>query len=290
MSGSKRRGSKTTAKRSTVKAPLPDRAAMEAHLAALGSDEVKVAIAKAQDVMYDAWDAASARSAVALARKALRLSPLCADAYNLLAAKAAPRQETLDLYMQGLEAGELALGADGFAEFEGRFWGYLETRPYMRARAGVALTLIEMGRGDEAIGHLQAMLRLNPNDNQGMRYVLLGCLLEGDDLRAAKALIADYEGEWSIWWNYGRALIAFREGGAATPEARALVASCLEANAHVVGILAGTEAAAVSVDPFVAVFSREEASDYLRRHGAAWRKTPGAIAWLVATAAGLVGA
>jgi hypothetical protein len=60
-----------------------------------------------------------------------------------------------------------------------------------------------------------------------------------------------------------------QNGGAATPEARALVASCLEANAHVVRILTGTEAAAVSADPFVAVFSRAEASDYLRRHGAA---------------------
>jgi tetratricopeptide repeat protein len=44
--------------------------------------------------------------------------------------------------------------------------------PYMRARLGLAHSLWTAGRRDEAVQHLQDMLRLNPGDNQGVRYTL----------------------------------------------------------------------------------------------------------------------
>lgn len=70
---------------------LPDRRAMESYLATIAGRRCNDAIAKAQDVMYDAWERTASRSRVALARKALGISPLCADAYNLLAEEAGPR-------------------------------------------------------------------------------------------------------------------------------------------------------------------------------------------------------
>lgn len=84
----------------------------------------------------------------------------------------------MELYEQGVEAGERALGSEAFEEWEGHFWGILETRPYMRARHGLALCLWEAGESKKAIEHYTEMLRLNPGDNQGIRYVLAGCLLE----------------------------------------------------------------------------------------------------------------
>ena len=77
-----------------------------------------------------------------------------------------------------MAAGERALGAQAFEEDVGHFWGLLETRPYMRARAGLAASLWTAGDEVEAVEHYQDMLRLNPGDNQGHRYVLLGCLLQ----------------------------------------------------------------------------------------------------------------
>ena len=52
-----------------------------------------------------------------------------------------------------MDAGELALGPKGFKEYAGHFWGFLETRPYMRARAGLAGTLLKLGDEDAAIRH-----------------------------------------------------------------------------------------------------------------------------------------
>jgi hypothetical protein len=53
---------------------------MESFLAAITGRRGDDATAKAQDVMYEAWERTTSRSRIALARKALGISPLCADA------------------------------------------------------------------------------------------------------------------------------------------------------------------------------------------------------------------
>src|SRR5688572_27133198 len=78
---------------------------------------------QAQDLMYEAWNA-TGRRRVQLARKALALSPDCADAYVLLAQETAKTpQEARQLYQQGVAAGERALGPKIFEEDAGHFWG-----------------------------------------------------------------------------------------------------------------------------------------------------------------------
>lgn len=175
----------------------------------------------------------------ALARKALGISPLCADAYNLLAEEAGSVEEARDLYAKAVDAGELALGPKGFKEYAGRFWGFLETRPYMRARAGLAGTLLKLGDEDAAIRHYRDMLKLNPNDNQGIRYLLAACLLRRGEEAELKELLAAYEDEGSAYWLYTRALLAFREGGGDNEQAVTLVKGAWSANEHVPAILAG---------------------------------------------------
>ena len=101
---------------------------MENYLATIAGRSRDAAIAEAQDVMYEAWDRSPSRSRISLAHKALAISPLCADAYNLLAEEAATIAEARDLYARELEAGGLALGPEEFEEYEGHFWGFLETR------------------------------------------------------------------------------------------------------------------------------------------------------------------
>ena len=126
---------------------------MESFLTAIAGRRGDGATAKAQDVMYEAWERTASRTRIALARKALGISPLCADAYVLLAEEARSIKEARDYYAKGVEAGELALGPRGFKQYAGHFWGFLETRPYMRARAGLAGTLLQLGNVDGALAH-----------------------------------------------------------------------------------------------------------------------------------------
>jgi hypothetical protein len=78
------------------------------------------------------------------------------------------------------------------------------------------------------------MLKLNPNDNQGIRYVLAGCLLRQDNDSALKELLAAYE-DGNASWLYTRALVAFRESGDSDGQAAALVRDAWSANEHVPG-------------------------------------------------------
>jgi tetratricopeptide (TPR) repeat protein len=274
---------KTPAKRQAA-FTMPDRAAMEAYLAANDADTLERDFTKAEAITRAAWDTTTARSCVTQARKAISISPLCADAYNILARDAVSLREARDLYARGVDAGELVLGPENFEACEGEFWRILETRPYMRARHGLALMLLKLGEEDAAIGHLQAMLKLNPGDNQGIRYELLSCLLRRDDLPAVKALLADYSDEWSLQWLYTGALIAYREGKAAAPATRELLKDARSANAHVPAMLARTVLPKLSGHGYHFVGSAEEASDYVAQCGPAWHKTEGAVAWLAASA------
>lgn len=260
--------------------PLPDRRGMEGFMAGLfggrhGSDPTEAA----QNIMYEAWEATTRSKRIALARKALEVSPHCADAYVLLAEEEARSgEEVLEYYQQGVEAGELALGKEGFEEYAGHFWGFLETRPYMRARAGLAAALWRLGRHQEAIGHYQAMLKLNPNDNQGIRYVLAGHLLARDDIKALKKLIRQYEDDGAAAWLYTQALLAFREND---PDAGKLAEEAWLANSHVPGVLSGKQALVASMDGYITMGGEDEAADYVEENGKVWQSTPGAVEWLV---------
>lgn len=101
--------------------------------------EAESPLDKAQDLMYDAWQATSPKERIRLAQKALEISPDCADAYVLLAEQTARTPgKAADLYRKGVEAGERALGEEAFHDNVGHFWGITETRPYMRSRLGLA--------------------------------------------------------------------------------------------------------------------------------------------------------
>ncbi len=152
----------------------------------------QAALDEAQELIYAAWETGNLARRVALAKKALQISPNCADAYVLLAEEEARFDVATarDLYAQGVAAGERALGKRAFQKYVGYFWGILETRPYMRARAGLAACLWQLGDREGAVSHYRDMLRLNPNDNQGVRYVMATCLVELDHDEDLKRLLA----------------------------------------------------------------------------------------------------
>jgi tetratricopeptide (TPR) repeat protein len=267
-------------KRTSSDVVLPDRRAIEGFLSTVGGRETGDATAAAQNLMYSAWDQSSKRSRIDLARKALAISPLCADAYVLLAEEdAKSAQEALELFRKGVEAGEKALGPAGFKKYAGHFWGFLETRPYMRARAGLAATLNALGDLDAAIDHYHEMLRLNPNDNQGIRYVLASCLMKRGDTEALKELFKKYDEDGSALWLYSRALVAFRERGGSDVEANEFARDALHANRHVPAVFNGKKASP-STSGYLTMGGEDEAAHYFQEWGFEWITTPGAIDWL----------
>lgn len=178
------------------------------------------------------------RPRVALARRALALDPNCADAWLALVDMAPTDAAALEHARQAVDAGRRAIGEAQFAASAGSFWLVYHTRPFMRAMAALARTYREMDQTEAAIDVWQEMLRLNPNDNQGVRYPLLFALLSQRRHEAVAELVKRYEDDVDITWRYGRALWAFSRDGA-TPDAAALLAQAHQQNQHVLPYLIG---------------------------------------------------
>ncbi|MFQ6016861.1 MAG: hypothetical protein ACE5KF_01585 [Kiloniellaceae bacterium] len=237
-------------------------------------------LVKAQDLMYEAWGARNAKQRIRLACRALEITPLCADAYVLLAEEAAGSlEEMLEIFGLGVVAGGLALGEETFEEDAGYFWGILETRPYMRARCGFAHALWASGEREEAVGHFQDMLRLNPNDNQGVRYILAAWYLELDRDDDLAALLEDYAEDGAAAWLYTRGLLAFRREGD-SESSRVLLAEAFACNPHVSGYLLGKRKMPKAQPAFYAPGGEDEAVLYVADYAGGWARTPGALDWL----------
>lgn len=237
-------------------------------------------LSQAQELVYQAYEAPSRAQAVKLARQALEVSPDCADAYVLLAeADAKTLEQARTYYRKGVEAGERALGPELFEEGEGHFWGILETRPYMRARLGLARMLWFLEEDEAAIDHFRDMLRLNPGDNQGVRYLLADCLLETDRDEELAALLEQYEDDASASWLYNRALLRFRQEGD-SEEAEAALEAALDHNEYVPAYLLGKKKMPKTMPAYVGFGDENEAIDYASTGIAHWRNTYGALRWL----------
>ena len=236
---------------------------------------------KAQEVVYQALTANGSRR-VALARKALTISPDCADAYALLAEESTTAEEAQGYYQQGVEAGARALGEQYFIEAVGDFWGLIETRPYMRARQGLAMALWQMGKHQEAIGHARELLRLNPGDNQGIRYLLALWLMNTGDLAGLEALLAQYPDEVSANWAYTRCLLAFRQTGASR-KAEQAVKQALDANLFVPLYLLGVSPPPKRMPEYYGMGDENEAIFYVVEAAKTWIETPNALDWFART-------
>jgi hypothetical protein len=93
-----------------------------------------------------------------------------------------------------------------------RKWERFKTRPYMSVRMDLAQLLLSTGRTEETIRRFEALLVLNPNDNQGVRDVLLGCYLSCDNLTGAQRLLHNYPEDAKAIFAWGRTLERFLSG------------------------------------------------------------------------------
>jgi tetratricopeptide (TPR) repeat protein len=235
---------------------------------------------QAQELAYDAMEEPDPGRAAEFARRALALDPESTDALYVLALNAAgSRQEQIELLEQAVAAAERRLGGPSyFAENRGHFWGVLETRPYMRARAALADILRGEGRVAEAISHYEALLGLNPNDNQGLRDVLLGCYFLADDLKGVRRLLEQYDGDGSAIFQYGRVLERFLSGN--RQEAARVREVARQANPHVEVYLIGRKKLPRRLPEYYSPGAENEAVHSAVYLTDAWQRHAEAVAWL----------
>jgi hypothetical protein len=259
---------------------------------------------EAEDLIDAAFETDDQVEQLALAREALARWPDAVDARLLLAAHAEDAGEAMTHRRAAVESAERLLagnaaasgaaasgasstGADpGAALADGP-----NARAWVRARTELAEALLAEGGAAalaEARGHLEAVLRrappeaIVPDAQGGQRPLLAACLLLVGDDAACQALVDAAPGApaWAAWT---ATLLDFRRSGDA-PGARALALQALESNPHVRAFLLRRRRLPRDLAGRVVPGEALEAALHVLAQGAAWRATPGALAWLEAQA------
>lgn len=176
---------------------------------------------------------------------------------------------------RGFEIGEHTIPAEFSGVIE---WGFLENRPFLRAAHGVLLCHLRLGQRREALAMMEKMLRWNPNDNQGVRFLIGSEYLRAGDQAKATRFFRDEAPNYPPY-HYEAGLLHLLQGdriAAATSLRRGFVA-----NVYVAEMLCGNP------DPMpLAIWhgsnlaEAETARAYLDHCTDLWRKAPEGIPFL----------
>ncbi len=196
---------------------FPDAESAAAFLGTLAEKDLKKAAQElsqdprgmAQEFAYEAMETEEDSEALEFANKALELDPHCVDAMLVHAeCTANSDEEMLALVTKAVEA-----GAEDVKEIEARprnqLWDVVELSPYLRALHRMADLLRLAGRTGEAIERLETMLKLDPEDNQGARDLLLGCYLLEGNLPRVRGILEKFVDDRSAPMLWGAALERF---------------------------------------------------------------------------------
>lgn len=160
------------------------------------NDNYEIDAEDAYDYLELSDSAPSKRQALKYAKKALELEPDNIDAQIAVAELSSNTPEALlKKYKALIEKAEIEMKADGWfsEEYIGEFWGFYETRPYMRLRAGYLDSLIHCSMFGLAVKECNDLLRLCKNDNLGIRYKLMHLLAFFEDEKSALELLDKYD-------------------------------------------------------------------------------------------------
>jgi tetratricopeptide (TPR) repeat protein len=236
---------------------------------------------QAKETLEEAFEAPTCDLHLKLACKALALYPHLPDAWIMVGEhEASNPKEILPYFQKAVEAGRMDLGEDFFKENEGYFWGLHETRPFMRAKAFLAQALWDLGREDEAIEHYQDCLKLNPSDNQGLRYALVGWLLAKDRLSEVEKILKQYKDDGGALWTYNKALYFFKMHGPDSKKASKQLVVAIGENPHIPKYLSGKKKLPDESPDSYINGSVDEAITYAEDSSVAWQRTKGALEWL----------
>jgi tetratricopeptide (TPR) repeat protein len=215
------------------------------------------------------------RRRVVLARAALAEDPDHVEAHILIAESTRAVDRRIELFQHAKSLAAARLG-DDLEKLAGEFWGYHPTRPYMRACHGLAAALALAGQTSDAVEQYRAMLQLNPNDNQGVRYELVPLLLRHERDAQAMEVLDQYDEETTLWM-YSKALVEFRRVGR-NAKSKQMLREAFKANPHVMTLLQSGDPLRLS-DSYV-LGSPEEAALCIEELESLWDETQGCLEWM----------
>lgn len=232
------------------------------------------------DRAQDAFDCGDYSKAIKLLKQVVQKCPMHIDAYNLFALISHDQGDlpgAISALRHGLDLTLETLPTDFFDDKTRLEWGFMENRPFLRAYCNLAMFLAQFKCYYESLVIFKRILKLNPNDNQGVRALLVTNCLEVQDYDTALEVCNTYSDDMLIEILYGRPLILFLQNKLDLSEKSLkeaiemspLVAKELTKKTH--------KPPKDLEEGYITVGSPGEAYEYYLNQGTFWEKAPGAI-------------
>ena len=229
---------------------------------------------KAEDLIYQAYDL-NPTEGKKLAKQSLKLDPNCLMAYQYLGQHQNDIKKAIGHYKKGVTIGSKLFGGEFEEENEGHFWLIHETRPYMSCMFHLAECYFYNRQAHKAIELAEQILRLNPNDNQGIRYNLSTYLLAEKQFDKLNQLFLSFEDDGGIVFLYNKALSEYIQKNPSIL-ADKLLKEAIKRNPAVISNLNK------NIRSNAASYIRggeEEAIYYLEHNKFLWQVNEGAMKW-----------
>lgn len=234
---------------------------------------------RAQDLAYGAFELPPAR-ALAAARRALKLDPLCTDARAVRAyVMRGDGPELISELEEILADAERELGADFFERADGDFRALVPARPYLRTALQLSVLLWDAGYRLDAVAWSEYLLELDPRDHGGQAPLLVGSYLAMGEVQRAWDVLEQYDrGNSAVMaWAWVLLHLLFDD----EDRARVALDRALALNPWAApGLLGLGEEPEPPTTPFVASGGRAEAAVCEQVLGEAWDRAPFAQDWL----------
>lgn len=169
-----------------------------------------------------------------------------------------------------------AVGADEDVRLA---WVCMENRPALRCLVNLAFLEERRGNGRAMLDIAEQVLALNPDDNHGLRNMIINDRLRRGDDHAALQLAKDYPADLNPDIAYGHALALFRLGR--VDEAEDVIREAIVDLPKVPHYLIAKRIRKPKLDAFgVRVGGGDQAWLYRQEMRDVWQATPGALDWL----------
>jgi len=210
--------------------------------------------------------------------QALELDIDCIEAYEYLGSLEQTAEIAMVFYEKGVEIGRRIFGGKYLEEHKGYFWGLYETRPFMRCLEQYADCLYTIGQEQKCISIFEEMIDLNPNDNQGVRDLLLLYLIEQDLFEKFEKYNNMFSEDEMSFALFNRALASYKQFGE-DENSNKLLQKALSKNKFIARKLIANNPIDFLPD-FHGIGDNNEAIYYSYFSHHIWQDTDGAINWL----------
>ena len=152
---------------------------------------------KASEILEKVEDAKSDEERIKLAHEALEIDANCLEAKIIIAVNQDRPIKVLSDVDSALKEERARLKEEGFFDKDniGEFYGIFETRAYIQNMYHLAHMYANAGMIKRSIDVAREVIRLNENDNTGVRYLLMGLYAYLEDEVNMKKLYNKYREE-----------------------------------------------------------------------------------------------